>query len=173
MSVYPAEVDTFPVRSLLGVIEPEHVNRLQAAVVAIQETLGVNPQGMAATVGGRLSTAQVVTAPAASALSSPRAVTFDEDGTIRYLDAANVGDVGRLVLVTMNSAAAPGDPVNVVGQGLVEWPTNALTPGAPLFLGRFGTLMLNQPTSVAFTQIIAYAFSESAILVDPQSPILF
>lgn len=175
MSTYPAGVDTFTTHTdgPNSVIYAAHVNALQDAVVAIEETLGANPQGGAGTVADRLAGAQLLTATAETALSSPRAVTFSEAGSVRYLDAADVADVGRLPLVTMQSAAGAGATVNLVGQGPTSWPAGGLTPGDPLFLGRFGTLMRLQPISVAFTQIIAYALDTNSIYVDPQPPILF
>lgn len=173
-SAYPGAVDVFPPRhdGPTSVIHAGHINDLQEAVVAIQETLGVDPAGTASSVAERLSTGTSLLVAAETPLSAPRAVTFSDAGSVRYLDAVDPDDVGRLPLVTIQAAAAAGDMVRVVSSGAVPWPMSGLTRGQSLFLGRNGRLMTNQPMSVAYTQIIAYALDADTIFVDPQQPIL-
>ncbi|GLY32126.1 hypothetical protein [Kineosporia sp. NBRC 101731] len=172
VSQYPAAFDAFPVRADGDTIFAGHVDALQDAVVAIQETLGVNPQGASGSLAERLATGTTLLVTAETPLSAPRAVTFNEAGTVRYLDASDPDDVGRLPLVTIQAAAAAGDFVRVVSQGAVPWPSSGLARGSSLFLGRSGRLMTNQPMNVAYTQIVAYALDADTIYVDPQQPIL-
>lgn len=63
-STYPGAFDTFPARVPNTPVAASHVNALQDAAVAIQATLGINPQGAAASVAARLANAHVLTVTA-------------------------------------------------------------------------------------------------------------
>lgn len=56
-AAYPGAIKTFATHvNLTEIVDASHPNDLQAEVVAIESTLGLNPQGVAATVAARLTT---------------------------------------------------------------------------------------------------------------------
>lgn len=172
MTVYPAALDHFTrhTDAVGEKVRAAHVNELQAAVEAIQGTLGVNPQGVAPTVAEQVR-ADYISALPATVLSSPRACTYTDAGTVRYLDANEPTDAGRLVLVS-TQAAAMLTPILFITGGILTWPSNDLTPGHALYLGGEGRLVNTPPVFPAFTQIIATATAPDQIWVAPQPPIL-
>ncbi|GAB3250990.1 hypothetical protein [Kineosporia babensis] len=173
-TAYPHAVDVFPDRhdGPTSVIRAGHINDLQDAITAVQETLGVNPANGSASVADRLSQMGVIHATADQPLSSPLAVTFTETGHVRPISAFDPADAGQLVMVTWTAAAEAGDEVALITGGSLPWPAGGLTPGQALYLRDAGQLSPLPPIGAAFLQIIAVALEPDLAWVAPQALIL-
>lgn len=125
------------------------------------------PQGPAGPAGPDGTSA--VTKVAAGAIGGQRVVIGNTDGTVRYADATDLTDLGRVLGVTQ-TAAADGEPVNVIVRGYYEEPTWTWNTTLPLYVGSNGLITQTAPT-VGFSQIIGFAETPTRIFIRMREPI--
>ena len=110
---YPSKVKSFPTRvNYTEVIDASHPNTLQEEVVAIETTLGVNPQGAYSTVNERLLAAETTAGDALPKAGGSMTgdVNFGGTKTVTNLktpsettDAATKGYVDATATTSTNS----------------------------------------------------------------------
>lgn len=74
-TAYPAGLDAFATRANGGIINAAHVNDLGDALESVEATLGINPQGSAASVDARLDAAETSITGKADAAATTAALT--------------------------------------------------------------------------------------------------
>lgn len=70
----------------------------------------------------------------------------------------------RILGLTMNSASAAGQDVEIIGQGRVTDPSFSFTPG-PIWLGNSGALTQSKPATGILVQV-ATAYTATSIFVN-------
>ena len=103
------------------------------------------------------------------ALSGDRAVIADSAGQAIYADGANPSHIGRVIGITVTSAAS-GANVAIAPSGELTETSWNWTPGA-VFVGANGVLTQAPPAS-GFTQAIAVVITPTRIRVQILSPTL-
>lgn len=148
------------------------VNGVQVLTV-VQESVQlvtVAAQGPAGPQGPQgLSGSSINSYLAAQNVSGHVAVVLDASGQCRAADAAQLSDHAVVGLTT--GAAVAGDPVVVVGRGILEHSGWAFTIGAPAFLGLAGAITQTLPPSAVFSKVLGVAVSPTRISVDFQPAI--
>lgn len=121
-------------------------------------------------VGGSSNT---IVAPAGADLAAYRLVGLRDDGTVTYLDAADVADAAVIPLLT-TEAALTGVDVECLGWGEVTNPSWTWTPEAPVFVGLGGALTQTVPTfpTYEFSRIVGQALDATTLLLAPQDAIV-
>ena len=159
MSTYPAVVDTFPTHTNwtgdpdtapdTALLTAADVNNVQAAVVAVEGELGVDPAGASATVAARLDTADTTVAgkadkttaiAAGTGLTGGGTLAADRTLTVAYGTTGGTaaqGNDGRLSDARTPTAhaathAAAGSDAVTVTQAQVTDLTTDLAGKAPL-----------------------------------------
>ena len=101
MSIYPGGIDSFPTREVDVVVEPPFFNDPQSSIVAIEETLGINPQGSEADVADRIAAIEGGSYIKSGQLIYPAQITVPAGG-LTDVGFSNIGthDIGDKITLT-------------------------------------------------------------------------
>ena len=112
---------------------------------------------------------QEITATAATAIGTFRAVAFRPDDQVELADHDTPAHLSRLAGITLNAVSA-GTPSRICVEGTLSHSGWQWTPGAPVFVGRNGELTQSPPTS-GFLQHLGFALGRDSLLVQVERPI--
>jgi len=105
-----------------------------------------------------------------SQMGGHRAVISNEDGTIDYADSSDIGHLGKVLGIIVR-AVLPGERVDVIRGGLLEFEGWSWDTDLPVYLAENGLLTQNPATS-GFSQIVGFAESPTGLFVNLREPIL-
>lgn len=108
---------------------------------------------------------------AATAVSGHRVMALDAAGEAFPASCDTLSHALRIAGLSLN-AADQGDPVTVLGAGLVDHAGWAWTPDTPLYLGLNGALVDALPGGAVFAQVMGKAVSATRVLIAVQPPIV-
>lgn len=139
---------------------PNAVTEVLEITATAVEVIEVGTQGPPGPPG---PSGLVNNALAGATLSGHRAVKFDGQSRLVYVDGTDVADIGKVIGVTTGAAVA-GDVGYYQGAGEHIEPTWNWTPGLPVFFGAAGVLTQTPPTS-GFMQVVGRAVTPTKLFL--------
>lgn len=113
---------------------------------------------------------EVVSYEAATALLQYRAVVINSSGKAIYADNTINAHGTKVLGITLEAAAAPGDAVNIRNYGQVENALWSWVLDTPIYLDTDGQLTQTAPTS-GFRLQVAFPISPIRIFIDINDPV--
>lgn len=151
------------------------MNMILGSVVTVEKdnvhvvTVGeVGPQGPAGPVGPAGGVIELFTA--SENLGGHRAVKATADGKAAYAANTELASVAAFLGITIG-AASIGAVASVQRAGQLVEPTWNWTPQQPVFLGVNGLLTQTPPSAPAYSFIVGFATSPTALYIAPREPI--
>ena len=113
----------------------------------------------------------VVEKVAGETIGSHKVVKLSNDGYLYYASCDNLGDVERILGLSLNSAD-PGGSVKVLTFGRCEDISFNFDVSKPIYLGRNGTVVQDVDDGAKFIQRLGKVLKSDEILIDLDEPII-
>lgn len=113
----------------------------------------------------------VVEKIAGEVIGAHRIVKLGDDGKVCYASCNEIGDVGRILGMSLNSADV-GHTVRVLTFGRCEDSSFSFDVTKPIFLGLNGQIVQELPGEAVFIQRLGRVLKSSEILIDLDEPIV-
>lgn len=128
----------------------------------VVESIAIGPQGAPGGVGYWLK--------AAVAIGGHRAIAVDQNGLAVYGDCRDIGQVKRVIGISLN-AADEGGMVRVIREGEISEASWDWDSGKVIYLGENGVLTQSAP-NVGFSLIVGFPVGAQKIIVSIGEPII-
>lgn len=108
---------------------------------------------------------------AADNIGGHRAVALNDTDEVIYASSDNISHIGRLLGIT-TGAAESGSLINIQCMDYMTESSWSWVPNKPIYLGINGLLTQDINNTGLFVLVIAYALSQTNILINKSQPII-